>query len=85
MASPRHFGQDNCVVLAFLSLTPHPRPPKLLKAVVLIVLIAFSYSSASLPPFRKLGEGLRRTMVEGEALRVFAREYGEMDTREVSA
>ena len=93
MPYPRHFGQENCVVLPFLSLilTPPPLPcfffnPKPLKGVVLINVIAFSNSSsASLPPFQKWGEGLRRMMVEGEALCVFGKGHGEMDMRSVSA
>lgn len=56
--------------------------PEPLKAVVLINVIALSYSSsASLPPFQKWGEGLRRMMVEGEALCVFGKGHGEMDMR----
>lgn len=75
MASPRHFGHDNCVVLPLLSLIP-PSPllyfffnPKPLKAVVLIDVIAFLVFFLVIPsPISKMGEGLRRRMVEGEAI-----------------
>lgn len=93
LPSPRHFGQDNCVDLPCLALILNTTATHLLlfffnPDVVLIKVIAFSYSSlASLPPFQKWGVGwggeggLRRMMVDGEALCVSGSGHAEMDMR----